>query len=698
MLLNVENLNINFGKQTVFNNASFSINKNGFYCLMGRNGCGKSTLFKAILRLVDYTGSIEILEETKKDYVSYCMADPIVFDELTVLENLKLVTNDDEKIQELAKYFGIDTILNVRAKTCSAGEKQRICILRVILEDKAIILLDEATSHLDDANSTKILEYLKILSKDKVIIYSTHYEYEANQYADSFIRIDNFKISVTENTNTNINNIVNYKKDIYVNDNLLKKIVYWNGENIFALLIAILLGITTVFVWLSTITKYKAYEKYQSLANHQEYSEIRYINRFPSIAGSDFKYYMFLSDEIIEELKNSNNSYELSLEQYFVWLDNAFPDLYISIIYIDNDLEDYHIKLTNSAYTSLLNKGQVINNNKISLWETDLYVDEIISYDNDFNTEYLVINLKTYRRLFLNYMVKGKSGNSFKTIEACDFTLTYGRLPENSDEILLDEENLYYYVKIPLEIGGFRVEKRKKSYDEITTYEVEINNVKKTFKVVGYFENAFFKFDNRLCEDYLIKEEGYEFLLDSELEYYYKKGKSLYINANNLTLADVKFLLNNNLLLYNDVTIASYKTALYYESIQRINTICLVFIITIDILVWGFYFQLWKTNNIDKFYLLNILHVNKRIKQIFRKFKFLSLILTGIMTLIVYFFAQKATNIFVNKGAQEFVDIDMYKICDYTNHWVLIIVLVFLIAVEILIYTIQNRRYINDKY
>lgn len=98
MILDVKNLCIKFGEQVVFNDASFSINKNGFYCLMGRNGCGKTTLFKAIFGLINYqSGSIKILNDSNSEQISYCLADSIVFDELTVFENLEIINDDKEK-------------------------------------------------------------------------------------------------------------------------------------------------------------------------------------------------------------------------------------------------------------------------------------------------------------------------------------------------------------------------------------------------------------------------------------------------------------------------------------------------------------------------------------------------------------------------------------------------------------------------
>lgn len=697
MILDVKNLCIKFDEQVVFNDASFSITKNGFYCLMGRNGCGKSTLFKAIFGLINYqSGSIKILNDSNSEQISYCLADSIVFDELTVFENLEIINDDKEKIMAIANEFGIDNILKVKAKTCSAGEKQRICIARAILEEKPIILLDEATSHLDDSNSTKILEYLKKLSKDKVIIYSTHYEYEANQYADSFIKISDYKITIEDKNISNDKNPNDLlpKEETYVNEKLLKKVTYWHGENIFGVLIALLFSITMIFVWLVTINKYTAYKQYQKMSEHPEYCQIDYINIFPELAGNDYEYSKFLSDEMIENLKSQNDKYKLSIMQYFIWANYYIEHTSINTFLIDDTLEDDYVKLDPYSYR-LINENNKINDNTFNMFGLDLHIKEVIEYKkNKVKNNYWVMNLTTYRKLFLSYLLNGPS--PFSTVENSTISLTYGRLPASDDELILNEETLYYYVRIPTPMGT-RIEKRKKEYEEVTSYEYEVNNTKKTFKVVGFYDTVKIGDEARLWDRPILTKAGYNFLLNSELEYYYTIGKSLYINSSDLTLKDVKFLLDNNLVLNNDVTFSSYMTAKYYDSLRRINIMCLVFLLTIDVLVISYYFQLWKNNNIKKFYLLSILHAdkNKKINKVFRNFKLISSSVSCFLMIAMYFLVQKISNNLLNNGAIKYVNTDNYVAFDYTNYNILIIAILLLVVMQIIIYIIQTRRYLN---
>ena len=95
LYIKINDLSLSFKEQIIFNKARLTIDSPGFYCLMGRNGCGKSTLFRAILNDVEYQeGSIEIYGGNEQ--VSFCMADPIVFENLTVYENLKLISSNDD--------------------------------------------------------------------------------------------------------------------------------------------------------------------------------------------------------------------------------------------------------------------------------------------------------------------------------------------------------------------------------------------------------------------------------------------------------------------------------------------------------------------------------------------------------------------------------------------------------------------------
>lgn len=94
-----------------------------------------------------------------------------VFERLTVLENLLLFEKDEQKIADLIRQVGLsDQWKKKKTKNLSAGEKQRLAICMALLEDKPILLLDEPTSHVDADTAEILLQLLKHVSKNKIIL------------------------------------------------------------------------------------------------------------------------------------------------------------------------------------------------------------------------------------------------------------------------------------------------------------------------------------------------------------------------------------------------------------------------------------------------------------------------------------------------------------------------------------------------
>lgn len=99
--IELKDINLKFNNQVIFESANLKIKSPGFYCLVGRNGCGKTTLFNVLTKRVKLdSGNISIKNE---EDISYCDANSILFNNLTVRENLLLVTDNLENILKLLK-------------------------------------------------------------------------------------------------------------------------------------------------------------------------------------------------------------------------------------------------------------------------------------------------------------------------------------------------------------------------------------------------------------------------------------------------------------------------------------------------------------------------------------------------------------------------------------------------------------------
>lgn len=194
---------------------NFKFEETGFYSLVGRSGSGKSTLLN-VLTLLDYPtdGSIEIFgkkvnfnNQTETDslrnrYFSIVYENDNLFENYSTAENLKIYCNfnDLEYDEEIIfKFFDILNLpyhlIDQKVKNLSGGEKQRICILRALLTNRKIIVLDEPTSSLDYENSFDIFNCLKKISADHLIILASHNVELCEAFSDSIIFLENGEIS-----------------------------------------------------------------------------------------------------------------------------------------------------------------------------------------------------------------------------------------------------------------------------------------------------------------------------------------------------------------------------------------------------------------------------------------------------------------------------------------------------------------------
>lgn len=206
--MNIQNLTMSFGLQTIYDNVSFQINENDKVGIVGVNGAGKSTLFNLILgKLTPDEGKIIIKNNINIGYLPQVITDEIPNDDITVFEYLllgrpieelknkltniyeKIATIEDQKelnhyLKEITKvedkltYYdeynaestllkiitGMnidDKLLDLKLKNISGGQKSKIAFARLLYSKPEIMLLDEPTNHLDIDTKDYIISYLK---------------------------------------------------------------------------------------------------------------------------------------------------------------------------------------------------------------------------------------------------------------------------------------------------------------------------------------------------------------------------------------------------------------------------------------------------------------------------------------------------------------------------------------------------------
>ena len=181
-----------------------------FVSILGPSGCGKTTLLNIIGGLDNYTdGDLVINGKSTKEYndrdwdtyrnhrVGFVFQSYNLISHQTVLKNVELaltlsgVSKSERRKRAIAvlKKVGLGDQINKRPNQMSGGQMQRVAIARALVNDPDIILADEPTGALDSETSVQIMNLLKEISRDKLIIMVTHNAELASEYSTRIIRI-----------------------------------------------------------------------------------------------------------------------------------------------------------------------------------------------------------------------------------------------------------------------------------------------------------------------------------------------------------------------------------------------------------------------------------------------------------------------------------------------------------------------------
>jgi len=202
-----KNINVSYDKKTIFKNFNLDIEGNKITGLKGHMGCGKSTLLKMLAGVIEHDGIINIDNQNIKEYdctdhIAYISQHPKLFNN-TILYNINYGLNLSEKeiqmkIDEmnLTDFFNsfpnkLNTIVGKEGANVSGGQKQYVALMRALLQNKKILLLDEPTSSLDVDAKKILIDVIKKI-KNKTIIISTH-DPELVHIFDTVIELDKLK-------------------------------------------------------------------------------------------------------------------------------------------------------------------------------------------------------------------------------------------------------------------------------------------------------------------------------------------------------------------------------------------------------------------------------------------------------------------------------------------------------------------------
>ena len=222
-MISIKGLNkyYNKGKQNeihVINDVTLDLPERGMVAVFGKSGCGKTTLLNVIGGLDSFcSGSLEIeghnieknTDEVRNRYVGYIFQNynlsrgETCFDNVADAVRLCGITDEQiikERVMAALENVGMANYAKRTPDTLSGGQQQRIAIARAIVKNPRIILADEPTGNLDQTNTVMIMNLLKAISRDHLVILVTHEVNLVDYYCDKIIEVSDGQIvSVRDN-------------------------------------------------------------------------------------------------------------------------------------------------------------------------------------------------------------------------------------------------------------------------------------------------------------------------------------------------------------------------------------------------------------------------------------------------------------------------------------------------------------------
>lgn len=481
MMVKLEHVNKYFYKRRknqihVINDTSLEMGSSGLVALLGPSGCGKTTLLNVIGGL-DKVGSGKVfingqkltrrtagkIDKIRNLNVGYIFQNYNLVDNMTVFENVAIAlrmvgVKDKKEIEEKVNYVlekvGMYRYRNRYADMLSGGERQRVGIARAIVKNPAIIIADEPTGNLDSRNTLEVMNIIKAISEDKLVILVTHEEELAKFYASRIIRIKDGKM-VSDELNDHVDDldyrIENkiYLRDIRQHHRLVRdgyNIDFYNDTDSDISLDVVLKNgclyirtkdgkIRTEFADEDSGVElvddnYKTLSREESMANAIDMAKLAHNGRrkYKSIINP-FK----MIKDGFKKVMNYHILKKILLVGFLIAA--MFITYAVSSIYGVLDITDDEFITKDKSYITIVGKK--------------IPVSEYLDYEANAGFDYIIPGDGNVA-LSMTYKDYYQTKDSFAAISGClsdsgkleDSDITKGRLPENSTEIAIDKLTL----------------------------------------------------------------------------------------------------------------------------------------------------------------------------------------------------------------------------------------------------------------
>lgn len=477
MMIKLEKVNKYFNRRKknqihIINNTSIEFENTGLVALLGASGSGKTTLLNAIGGLDKVNkGKIYVngkkithkriytVDKIRNLNIGYIFQDYKLIDNLTVYENvamaLKMIGIKDKKEIEKRVNYVLESVNMYRyrnrpAKMLSGGERQRVSIARAIVKNPNIVIADEPTGNLDSKNSLEIMNIIKAISKDKLVILVTHEVELAKFYASRIIELQDGKIikdyknDTSEDLDYRLENKI-YLKDFKnldkINNNNLNLEVY--SENNEKIDIKLIVKNGNIYIK----------SKDMKIEVVDENSAVELVNEhYKKIDKSIYQEHKYNLDKIID--KNTKTKY------------SSIYGIFKSIVSGFKKIADYTIlkkilligffasamfimySICNIAGVTKIEDSDFITKNKnyLQIEQTKISVEDFIKYENLEEIDYILpgdgtvyFKLKCDDYYQTSKYIIDISGSLTSIDTITQENIAKGRMPENEYEIVIDK-------------------------------------------------------------------------------------------------------------------------------------------------------------------------------------------------------------------------------------------------------------------
>ena len=414
-MLKISNIYKSYGKdenkQQVIKGLSLTLPNRGFFSILGKSGSGKTTLLNLIggIDNVD-SGNIELnnlsysnlssseWNTVRTNLISFVFQEYNLLDQFTVIENLRFAipSVEDSVFIDTLEKFELESKKDKYPNQLSGGEKQRIAIIRALLKDSKIILIDEPTGNLDEESSLMVMDFLKEVIVNKLVIMITHDKDIALKYSTQVLHLTKGALEETVELENKIDDIdlkQSHSLPFTLKDSL--KLSFKQMRKKWSKLIQYVFMFTVTLLFLSYGFSLILVNEY-SIASR-------------NLIESNTKYYMYEpiyvdnSDEkrLFDNLESTShilyNSFTMIFEDYDVFPEdsylsrlNGFITYYddIDIIHGNKPIESNHIVISDylayALMTDLNNIATIEEVVGITIPNTNIVVSGI--YDTDYES------------------------------------------------------------------------------------------------------------------------------------------------------------------------------------------------------------------------------------------------------------------------------------------------------------------------